>query len=84
MSRLSSGITAGIVSGMTDDAPPSTYREDKVRENRLRRMAKRQNRTVTRLRRRDPFGADYGVYLVDGERVGDLDAVERALTGGRS
>lgn len=55
-------------------------RTDKVRENRLRRMALRQNRTLARRRRRDPLAADYGTYDLDGQTYPSLDAVEQALT----
>jgi hypothetical protein len=37
---------------------------DKVRENRLRRMAERQGLTLHRLRRRDPLGLGYGTYWI--------------------
>lgn len=36
--------------------------DDKVRENRLRRMAARQGLTLSRSRRRDPRALDYGLY----------------------
>lgn len=40
--------------------------DDKVRENRLRRMAKRQGLMLVKSRRRDPRAVDYGKYgLVD-------------------
>ena len=68
--------------------------EDKVRENRLRRMADRQGLRLTRSRRRDPLALDYGAYwLVDIELnavvAGDsnvgmtLDEVEAELLRGR-
>jgi hypothetical protein len=39
---------------------------DKIRENRLRRMAARQRIGMHRSRRRDPLAWDYGLYwLVD-------------------
>ncbi|WP_219413941.1 hypothetical protein [Pseudonocardia nigra] len=69
---------------------------DKVRENRLRRMAARQRLRLEKSRRRDPRAIDYGTYmLVDPAAntiaVGDhqagyglsLDDVERALTEDR-
>jgi hypothetical protein len=69
---------------------------DKVRENRLRRMAERQGLRLEKSRRRDPRALDYGTYhLVDpsnntlaawGLERGyglDLDDVERALDEGR-
>lgn len=64
---------------------------EKVRENRLRRMADRQGLTLRKSRRRDPRAPDYGVYwLMDRANVlapGDgpgltLDEVERRLTEG--
>ena len=40
--------------------------EDKVRENKLRRMAERQGLRLEKSRRRDPRAYDYGTYqLVD-------------------
>jgi hypothetical protein len=67
---------------------------ERVRENRLRRMAQRQRLTLQKSRRRDPRAYDYGTYrLVDidtGTLVAygplhdgwglDLDDIERALT----
>jgi hypothetical protein len=38
--------------------------EEKVRENRLRRMATRQGLQLTKSRRRDDGATDYGVYFV--------------------
>jgi hypothetical protein len=35
---------------------------DKVRENRLRRMADRQGLALRKRRRRDPRALDYGLY----------------------
>jgi hypothetical protein len=37
---------------------------DKVKENRLRRMADRQGLLLRRTRRRDPRAIDYGRYLL--------------------
>lgn len=63
---------------------------EKVRENRLRRMAQRQGMALRKSRRRDPRALDYGLYwLVDADRnlivAGGahgltLDEVERHLT----
>lgn len=69
----------------------------KVRENRLRRMAKRQGLALSASGRRDPRAIDYGAYaLFDAERHFEvagvdgtgrfefsLDDVEKYLTGGR-
>jgi hypothetical protein len=68
--------------------------DDKVRENRLRRMAERQGLILQRSRRRDPRATEYGMYrLLDAETgapasVGDtfrlsLDEIEETLTTDR-
>lgn len=64
--------------------------EDKVRENRLRRMAERQRLTLRKSRRRDPRAYDYGRWwLLDprtntpvagGEDGTTLEAIEEYLT----
>jgi hypothetical protein len=65
-------------------------RGEKVRENRLRRMADRQGLKLVRSRRRDPRALDYGLYWLTDVRTGapvtpeggvGLDAVEAVLTG---
>lgn len=62
---------------------------DKVRENRLRRMAERQGLVFTRSRRRDPRALDYGLYWLSDRETGvtvthvhgiTLDEVEAYLT----
>ena len=63
---------------------------EKVRENRLRRMAARQAMALQKSRRRDPYALGYGNYwLIDpnlraviaGGEVGmSLDDVEQWLT----
>ena len=63
---------------------------DKVRENRVRRMAERQGLILRKSRRRDPRAWDFGSYwLVDADRNalvfpdvhgGSLDDMERYLT----
>lgn len=60
---------------------------DKVRENRLRRMAERQGLALRKTRRHDPRALDYGRYqLMRGRtRVLDtksLDELEAYLSGG--
>lgn len=52
---------------------------DKVRENRLRRMAQRQGRELTKSRRRDPLAQDYGSWTLDGVKMYSLNDVENAL-----
>jgi hypothetical protein len=68
---------------------------DKVRENRLRRMAERQGLVLHKSRRRDPLALDFGMFqLVDADTnalvVGEvaqrgyganLDEIEHYLTG---
>jgi hypothetical protein len=65
--------------------------EDKIRENRLRRMAERQGLYLKKSRRRDPLALDYGAYwLIDphtntvvagDDRLGiSLDDVEHYLS----
>lgn len=58
---------------------------EKVRENRLRRMAARQGLKLTRTRRLDPLAIDYGTYHLvpaKGKALGPLtiDEVEERLT----
>ena len=55
MRRLTSGTPSGILLGMT---------YDKVRENRLRRMAHRQGFRLSRCPRRDTRAIDYGLYAI--------------------
>ena len=63
---------------------------EKVRENRLRRMARRQGLRLIKSRTRDPRALDYGGYWVRNSRHAaaygpipegfTLDQVERFLT----
>lgn len=55
---------------------------DKVRENKLRRMAERQGLKVIKSRRRDPRAVDYGRYwLVEVQGPGG-DARSRLIVAG--
>ncbi|MDG4809927.1 hypothetical protein O7634_24515 [Micromonospora sp. WMMD1120] len=63
---------------------------DKVRENRLRRMAERQGLALIKSRRRDPRALDFGLYwLIESgssttqpsERGASLDEIEARLVG---
>ncbi len=62
-------------------------RDDQVRENRLRRIAERQGRTLIKSRLRDPNAEGYGTYTVSGTYYGahgtglTLDEVESHLVG---
>jgi hypothetical protein len=76
----------------------ATSTTEKVRENRVRRMAERQGLALAKSRRRDPRATDYGTYmLVDptsnsvvagtaatGRPEFTLDDVEQYLTGDES
>lgn len=48
----------------TDKTKITAVKLDKVRENRLRQMAKRQGLNVRKTRRRDPLATDYGTYAL--------------------
>jgi hypothetical protein len=66
--------------------PTPTEQAERVRENRLRRMAERQGLTFVRSRRRDPRAIDYGrLQLLRGRTTvvdtKGLDEVEAYLTG---
>jgi hypothetical protein len=52
---------------------------EKVRENQLRRAANRQGFTLSRFRRRDPLGRDYGKYLILDMDTGDQVASRLTL-----
>jgi hypothetical protein len=66
--------------------------EEKIRENRLRRMAARQGLSLTKTRRRDRRALDYGRWriadasgaVVAGGEDLTADEVEAYLTGRRS
>lgn len=44
--------------------------EERVRENRLRRVAERRGLKLTRSRRRDPKALDFGLYWLTDQRTG--------------
>lgn len=61
---------------------------EKVRENRLRRMAARQGFRLVKTRRLDPLAMDYGTYHLvpaKGKQLGPfkLDEVEKRLMSPR-
>jgi hypothetical protein len=83
---ITSSIISSIGPGMSDAS-------EKVKENRLRRMAERQGLRLVKSRRRDPHAIDFGKYaLVSAETNGivfgsgsfgydaDLEDIERYLT----
>jgi hypothetical protein len=83
-----------MASSITSERVAMVEGDEKVRENRLRRMAQRQGFALVKSRRRDPRAIDYGAYmLVDPEINGvvagtagtgrpnfSLDDVEAFLT----
>jgi hypothetical protein len=92
-SRIFSSTLSGITSNLTQEVAMS---DEKVRENRLRRMAERQGLKLVKSRRRDPLALDYQLYaLIPDDRymvAGDwkeegfgftLDQVEARLSKGR-
>jgi hypothetical protein len=56
--------------------------DDKVRENRLRRLAKRRGLVLSKVRRRDPRAWDYGLYYVcdTRNRLLQVDEPDRKVT----
>lgn len=86
-------ICPGCITGEEQQAMDEDMMEiaEKVRENRLRRMASRQGLALRKSRRRDPRAYDYGSYWLidpatnsiavgDGNLGMNLDQVEEALT----
>jgi hypothetical protein len=54
---------------------------EKVRENRLRRMAERQGLLLRKSRRRDPRALDYGTYMLIDLHTNALVSGERLTLG---
>jgi hypothetical protein len=82
-SRILSGMASSITTGIEE------VTEEKVRENRVRRMAERQRLQLVKSRRRDPKAYDFGRYwlhdqsgevVVGGDDGTNLDEIERWLT----
>jgi len=79
-----------MLDDMTTDMPPQ---RDKVRENRLRRMAIRQGIELRKCQRRDPMALDHGLWsmvwqrshrpLTEGYEL-TSDEIERFLTRDRA
>ena len=72
---------------------PITTQDEKVQENRVRRMAERQGLKLVKSRRRDPRALGFGKYMlvdahtnavvageIDSSKALDLDQVETYLT----
>ena len=68
-------IASGMVSGMASDTT------EKVRENRLRRMAERQGLRLMKTRRRDPRAYDFGTYMLIDARTDGIVAAGAHETG---
>jgi hypothetical protein len=49
-----------------------TLADQKVRENRLRRVAQRQGLLLVKSRRRDPRAHDFGLYALVRDTAGNL------------
>lgn len=54
----------GVTTTQRDADYATGYAAEKVRENRLRRMAERQGHQLVKSRRRDPRAYDYGRYWI--------------------
>lgn len=81
-------MSLSIALSITADTLVSMDQEEKVRENRLRRMAQRQGLRLAKTRRLDPLAIDYGTYQLvpaKGKPLGPftIDEVERQLTSPR-
>src|SRR4051794_26015988 len=70
------GISSSTLSGMATSTREGNAMADaeKVRENRLRRMADRQGLALRKSGRRDPRAIDYGMYMWVDEQTNGLVA----------
>jgi hypothetical protein len=72
---MTSSIACSTLSGMASSTP------EKVRENRLRRMAERRGLRLVKSRRRDPRAIDYGLYTLVSDRTNTTVAGTERTTG---
>jgi hypothetical protein len=72
---MTSSIACSTLSGMASNTT------EKVRENRLRRMAERQGLRLVKSRRRDPRAIDYGLYTLVSDRTNTTVAGTERTTG---
>jgi hypothetical protein len=72
---MTSSIAIRILSGMASNT------QEKVRENRLRRMAERQGLRLVKSRRRDRRAIDYGLYTLVSDRTNTVVAGTERTTG---
>lgn len=56
--------------------------EEKIRENRLRRMAKRQGLRLDKSRRRDPHAIGYGTYELTDPYTNTVKFYDSSISGG--
>ncbi|WP_257541020.1 hypothetical protein [Sphingobium sp. CFD-1] len=61
---LTYGMASGITSSIICSIGSSMSENEKVRENRLRRIAERRGMILSKSRRRDPKAIDYGGYML--------------------
>src|SRR5207247_1930460 len=78
--RTCCGIVLRTMSGIGKEQVMDS--SDKVRENRLRRVAERRGWTLSKSRRRDPLALDYGEYVLvaSSMRVGNADIPLRRVS----
>src|SRR3954469_13220726 len=62
-------------------AEVTASQQEKVRENRLRRLAARQGRILVKSRRRDPRADDYGLYVLVDDCAGNRGGLGRTRGG---
>ena len=74
-SGMTSSTTTSTLSGM------ALSTQEKVRENRLRRMAERQGLRLVKSRRRDPRAIDYGLYTIVSDQTNTVVAGTERTTG---
>jgi hypothetical protein len=66
----------------TPDSEESAQTTDKIRENRLRRIAARQGLTLRKSPRRDPHALGYGTYMLADSATRRVVAMDWNLPGG--
>ena len=66
----------------TPDSEESAQTTDKIRENRLRRIAARQGLTLWKSPRRDPHALGYGTYMLADSATRRVVAMDWNLPGG--
>jgi hypothetical protein len=73
------GYACGTLSGIDSSIKEGTMEtSEKVRENRLRRMAERQGYKLRKSGRRDPRAWDYGTYQIVHSALGSLAVAQKS------